>query len=213
VVDLTGKTDNEIITIVTNAGRTAAKWEAARKNLGLKASFRTYNKSKQSKYEHSKEDEPERKHKDQFRKSKRDMKDRFIVKKNRSEKDFSKTEGIDSTELSRRKAGGECLRCAWPSDRSGTHRVKDCQSPIKLDKGTASIPKAKDYQKMKIAVMELSSDDSDSDDSEDSDESDGSCDSDDSDNSEEEYLDEAEKELEPELQEEGNWWDSPEGSD
>jgi len=30
VVDLTGKTDNEVITIITNAGRTAEKWEAAR---------------------------------------------------------------------------------------------------------------------------------------------------------------------------------------
>jgi len=46
IVDLTGKTDNEIINIITSAGRTAEKWEAARRNLGLKASFRTFNKSK-----------------------------------------------------------------------------------------------------------------------------------------------------------------------
>jgi len=40
---------------------------------------------------------------------------------------LSKTEGIDSSEISRRKAAGECLRCAWPSDRKGNHRVRDCK--------------------------------------------------------------------------------------
>ena len=45
--------------------------------------------------------------------------------------------------------------------------VKDCQRPIKLDKGTASFPKAKEYQKKKIAGMELPSDvDSEDEDSE-----------------------------------------------
>jgi hypothetical protein len=33
-VDLTEKTDNKIISNITNARRTAEKWEAARKNLG-----------------------------------------------------------------------------------------------------------------------------------------------------------------------------------
>jgi len=40
-------------------------------------------------------------------------------------KDYSKTEGIDNSEISRRKAANECLRCAWPFDRKGNHRVKD----------------------------------------------------------------------------------------
>jgi hypothetical protein len=43
-VDLPRKTDQEIITIITNAGRTAEKWETARKNLGLKEALRTYDK-------------------------------------------------------------------------------------------------------------------------------------------------------------------------
>ena len=64
----------------------------------------------------------------------------------RSNQDFSKTEGIDPSELSRRKAAEECLRCAWPSDRKGNHRVKDCRRKIKLDKGMANFPKAKVYQ-------------------------------------------------------------------
>jgi len=82
--------------------------------------------------------------------------------------------------------------------------------PIKLGKGTASLPKAKVYQKMKIAGIELSSKDDDSESSE-SDES--SDDSEISTDSEEEYLDNSDNEFEQEPQEEGNWWDSPEDSD
>jgi hypothetical protein len=37
------------------------------------------------------------------------------------------------------------LRCAWLSDRKGTHRVKDCRRPVTLEKGTASYPKTKGY--------------------------------------------------------------------
>jgi hypothetical protein len=59
-------------------------------------------------------------------------------------KDFVKTEGIEFSEIEQRKAAGECLRCAWPSERKGSHRVKDCIRPIKLDKGTATYPKAKE---------------------------------------------------------------------
>jgi hypothetical protein len=58
-------------------------------------------------------------------------------------KDTSKTAGIDEAELSRRKAAGECLRCAWPSDRKGSHRVAECRRPIKLERGVAGFPKAK----------------------------------------------------------------------
>jgi hypothetical protein len=43
-VDFTGKADQEMISIITNARRTAEKWEAARKNLGLKTSLKTYEK-------------------------------------------------------------------------------------------------------------------------------------------------------------------------
>jgi len=62
---------------------------------------------------------------------------------------LSKTAGIDEVKIQRRKAEGECLRCAWPSDRKGTHRVKDCKRPINLEKGTASFPKPKEYQRLK----------------------------------------------------------------
>jgi hypothetical protein len=61
----------------------------------------------------------------------------------KNSKSYTKTEGIDLHELERRKSAGECLCCAWPSDRKGAHRVKDCIQPIRLDKGTASHPKDK----------------------------------------------------------------------
>jgi hypothetical protein len=61
-------------------------------------------------------------------------------------KGLPETGGIDEAEIKRRKENGECLRCAWPSDRKGTHRVKDCRRLIKLNKGTASFAKTKSYQ-------------------------------------------------------------------
>jgi len=36
-VDLTGRTDDEIVDVITKAGKTAEKWEAARKNLALRS--------------------------------------------------------------------------------------------------------------------------------------------------------------------------------
>jgi len=216
-VDLTGKTDQEIITIITNAGRTAEKWDAARKNLGLKTQFR----AKDSAPQRFQTDKPERKE----RRFKERSSTRFEKKKfkkyrseRRMEKDFSKTEGIGPSKIERKKAAGECLRCAWPSDRKGNHRVKDCIRPIKLDKGTASYPKAKEYQKMKVAAIELdegSEDESSDDEDSQSDESEEESEDDSEANSEGEYFNQSEEEgeEEEEQQEEGNWWDSPQLSD
>jgi len=60
--------------------------------------------------------------------------------------DRSETRGIGNKEISRRNAEGECLRCAWPSNRKGSHRVKNCIRPIKLDTGTAGFPKKGESQ-------------------------------------------------------------------
>jgi len=38
-VNFAGKTDDELITITTNASRTAGKWDEAKQNLGLKKSI------------------------------------------------------------------------------------------------------------------------------------------------------------------------------
>jgi len=41
-VDPTGKMDQEISILITNARRMAEKWDAARKNLNLKVSLRSH---------------------------------------------------------------------------------------------------------------------------------------------------------------------------
>jgi hypothetical protein len=58
-----------------------------------------------------------------------------------------KFEVVEPSEIQRRQAAAEYLKWAWPADRKGSHRAKDCMRPIKLDKGTAAFPKAKDHQK------------------------------------------------------------------
>jgi hypothetical protein len=59
-------------------------------------------------------------------------------------------EGIERTEISRRKAAEECLRSAWPSDQKGAHQVKDCIRKIKLDNGTAAFSEAKQHLKQSL---------------------------------------------------------------
>jgi hypothetical protein len=220
-VDQTGKTDQEIISVITNAGRTLEKWDTAQKNLGLKAQFKIKEQGRQSFRKRGRE-EPSKDERRRGRKS-NDRSERKKFKRDRSERkarrDYAKTEGIDPSEIERRKAVGECLRCAWPSDSKGNHRVKDCVRPIKLDKGTATYPKAKEYQKMKIAGMLLL--ETESEESEESDQEEGNSESDESkeeessvelEGSEEEDWNEP-NELEVLEEEEGNWWDSPPPSD
>jgi len=63
-------------------------------------------------------------------------------------------EGVEISEIKRRKAADECLRCAWPSDRKGNHWIRNCHRPIKLDKGTAPYAKKNQYQKPDISLEE-----------------------------------------------------------
>jgi len=60
----------------------------------------------------------------------------------------SKVVGIDKDELRRRKSAGECLRCAWPIDKKGGHRVADCRRPIRLERGTHHL-RAKGFSEIK----------------------------------------------------------------
>jgi hypothetical protein len=212
-LDLPGNMDQDIITIITNAGRTAEKLDAARKNLGLKRAMKTYEK-KYSKLERPRDDS------DKFerRKFKKDWKEwkQFKTTKSerRSRQDTSKTEGIEASEIDRRKAVGESLWCAWPSDRKGSHRVKDCIRPIKLDKGMASYPKAKGYRKMNVAGMELSSEEDDSSDSSAEEDTDSEHEESEEEDLEGEYFEEQTTDKETEEEEiEGNWWNSPPNSD
>jgi len=72
---------------------------------------------------------------------------RIGKKPQKSNKD--QTEGINKSLLSRRKAAGECQRCAWPDDRKGTHDTLDCFKWARKGKGTAPFPETKKYQKIK----------------------------------------------------------------
>jgi hypothetical protein len=70
------------------------------------------------------------------------------AKKKKPIKTFgTQTEGIDGEELHRRKAAGECRRCAWPRERKGSHKTLDCFRWKHLEKGTAPFPKNKQYNK------------------------------------------------------------------
>jgi hypothetical protein len=91
-------------------------------------------------------------------------KDRYKRKLPESlKKDLPETAGIDNAEIKTRKENDECLRCAWPFDRQGSHKVKDCRRPITLDRGTARFAKAKSYQgrfQKEVSDTEISSEDS-----------------------------------------------------
>jgi hypothetical protein len=210
-VDLTGTSDQEIVTIITNAGRTAEKWEAARSNLGLKNQVKTKERALSRFRRNDKNETPKKERR--LGRSDRSDKKKF-KKERRPRRDDSKTAGIESSELQRRRSAGECLRCAWPSDRKGSHRVADCKRPIKLDVGTAAFPNAKEYQKLKVAAMEMQENDKDSS-SESSEEKDSDDDSSEEsdEESEGEYLDDEEKEQELQEEEERNWWDTPPSSE
>jgi len=85
---------------------------------------------------------------------------------------YSKTEGIDESEIQSRKTARKCLHCAWPSDRKGNHYVKDCRRQIKIDKGTAPFTKSNKYQRPVVSSEKSTFEDSSS--SEDGDTTDSS---------------------------------------
>jgi hypothetical protein len=66
-----------------------------------------------------------------------------LKKKNQGEKKQveignQRLAGIDEKEITRRRKAKECLRCAWPANRKGSHWEAKCRKPIKLDPGSAS---------------------------------------------------------------------------
>jgi hypothetical protein len=155
VVDLTGKTDQEMIDIITNAGKTAERWEEARDNLLIK-SYETKDRS------HKKDTKDKNRVSKKYDKPWKESKTKNFNKKGKFRKEGKedssfkdKIEGIPGDELDRRRKARECLRCAWPADRKGKHNTKDCWRQIKLDTGTADFPKAKAYQKMRIGAVEI----------------------------------------------------------
>ena len=217
-VNLTGKTDDEIITIITNAGRTAERWDEARKNQTLKKPILEVRKDVRGTSRFEKKtrfDKPKTfKKRFQGRQNNKKQSDQKFKPRNESNKPYAQqTEGIEKSELDRRKAAGECQRCAWPGDRKGAHKTVDCFRWARKEIGTAPFPKAKEYQKLKVGAFNQ----------EEESESEIDLYTTDDEESEEESMDEEEEASEHELQEdfseheseveesvspERNWWDS-----
>jgi len=83
-----------------------------------------------------------------LRQTSRVMKKKSKKEARRKLKTFgTQTEGIDGSKLRRRKAAGECQRCAWPQDRKGSHRTFDCFRWKRVEKGTAPFPQKNNYNK------------------------------------------------------------------
>jgi len=79
--------------------------------------------------------------------------DKQFRPKNKSNKTYAEqTEEIEKSELDRRKAAGECQRCAWPGDSKGAHKTMECFRWARKETGTSPFPKAKEYQKLKIGA-------------------------------------------------------------
>jgi hypothetical protein len=87
------------MTIITNAGRTAEKWEAARNNLGLKNQFKPKEKSL-SRFRRSEEIRRPRRE-ERTKPSERSDRKKF-KKDKRSKQGNTQTAGIESSELQRR---------------------------------------------------------------------------------------------------------------
>jgi hypothetical protein len=208
--DLNGKTDDEQIAIITKAGRTAERWEVTKQSLALRSYKKNDTKLQKSGSGFRSEDKKKRKRERSRKKDrKRPKKERKEFKKSR--KGSVNLTGIDASAVKRWKAAGECLKCASPADIKGSHGVKTCVRPIKTDKGTASFPKPKEYQKMMVAAIKAREDSSDSEE-ESSDYEEFSDSQQEVSDSEEEvssddddYFEDDEQPEEPE--EKRNWWD------
>lgn len=151
---LTGKTDDEIISIINNAGRTAEKWEEARKNLGLQKPISEARKESQRRARFTKGtwfDKPRNfKHKFQGRRNDCQSGGKLKTRNKSNESSVEQTKGIKKSELDRRKAAGECQRCAWPADQKGAHKTINCFRWARKETGMVPFPKAKEYQKLKV---------------------------------------------------------------
>lgn len=138
------------------AERTAEKWEGSKKHLSTRTPRGSEKFSEQPK--------------DRFRvqipyqSERKPFKDKMVV--NRNDKLPVKTftsliVGVPEDELTRTRNAKECMRSAWPALRKGYHKTMDCFGAVKTDSGTASFPKAKEYQKTKFMACDLEEDQQD----------------------------------------------------
>lgn len=63
---------------------------------------------------------------------------------------MEKTDCINKSALNSRKAAQEYQSYAWPGDSKGAHETLDCYRWKRMENGTASFPKAKESQMLKI---------------------------------------------------------------
>jgi regulatory protein YycI of two-component signal transduction system YycFG len=56
----------------------------------------------------------------------------------------TQTQGIQGSELQRRKAAKECHRCAFPPGQKGSHETINCRREIKYKAGTARYKQIED---------------------------------------------------------------------
>jgi len=141
-VDMTGKWDEEMIEIISKAGRMTGKWEDAKMNPSVKTPGYLEEKKWWKSEKHEKKQRNLEQPMDKFRVTKK----RRVVNTgdDSAVKRFaSHTEGIPQEALHRRMKQRECMRWARPADRKGRHTSMDCYRPIKTDSGTAYFPKAK----------------------------------------------------------------------
>jgi len=156
LVDLTRKTDQEMIEIITKDGRTTEQWEEARRNLGIRTSKTREDRQNTPKdnFRVKKDYKPWKEFKDE------NFQNKIFVDRNGGDVETFATqmEGVPQHELDRRNNSGECMRCGWTADREGTHKTRDCYRPLKTDKGTAKFPKNKEYQKLGVGAYKLEED-------------------------------------------------------
>jgi len=215
-IDLPGKTDEEIISIITNARRPAEKWDEAKKNLGLRKSISDIRQSKPAEIPKNQFNKPrEYKKKFQNRNDRSDQSQQKNFKmKNKSIKTYAEqVEGMEKTELDRRKSAGVCQRCAWPADQKGAHKTMDCSRWARNEQGTAPFPKAKEYHKLEVGAHDQEESDIDLY-TTDEDSNEGSEDWEIEEEEEQGCFEEEDEKIEePEEQTERNSWDSDSDSD
>jgi len=112
-IDLTGKADYEIIDIITTAGRTAEKWDEGKKVLGLRRSVTDVQRTVKNWFEKPKDFKNRFENNNRFQNNQNLNNTQKNFKLKKSGKTYAEqTEGIDKSELDRRKAAGECQSCA-----------------------------------------------------------------------------------------------------
>jgi hypothetical protein len=81
--------------------------------------------------------------------------DQKFKPKNKSNKTYAEqTEGMDKSELDRRKAAGKFQKCAWPADRKGVYKTMDCCRWARQEIGIAPFPKPMEYKKLKVGAYD-----------------------------------------------------------